>query len=68
MLNESAELQNLKQVVEHENTDFFGFVAVLIVEGQSEIEGKTKITDLLAIDLAERGIKIISIEGQRKHY
>jgi hypothetical protein len=68
MLNESAELQNLKQVVEHENTDFFGFVAVLIVEGQSEIDAKTNIGDSLTINLAERGIKLISMEGQRKHY
>lgn len=48
----------------YENTHFFGFNAVLIVEGQSEIEAETIMTDALAIDLPERGIKIISIEGR----
>jgi len=62
------ELQNLKQMMEHENTDFFGFNAVLIVEGQSEIDAKTNLGDSLTINLAERGIKLISMEGQRKHY
>jgi predicted ATPase len=62
-LNEPMELQNLKQVMGHENTDFFGFNAVLIVEGQSEIEAMTIMSKALAIDLVERGIKIITIGG-----
>jgi predicted ATP-dependent endonuclease of OLD family len=62
-LNEPIELQNLKQVMGHENTYFFGFNAVLIVEGQSEIEAMTIMGRTLDIDLVEIGIKIISIGG-----
>lgn len=62
-LNEPTELQNLKQVMGHENTDFFGFNAVLIVEGQSEIEAMTIMSRTLDIDLVEIGIKMISIGG-----
>jgi ABC-type cobalamin/Fe3+-siderophores transport system ATPase subunit len=62
-LIEPSELQDLKQAMGHENTDLFGFNAVLIVEGQSEIEAMTLMSKALCIDLVERGIRIISIGG-----
>jgi ABC-type cobalamin/Fe3+-siderophores transport system ATPase subunit len=62
-LIEPSELQDLKQVMGHENTDLFGFNVVLIVEGQSEIEAMTLMSRALGIDLVERGIRIISIGG-----
>lgn len=47
----------------HENTDFFEFNVVLVVEGQSEVKAMTIMTNVLAIDIVERGIKIISVGG-----
>jgi hypothetical protein len=47
----------------HENTDFFEFNVVLVVEGQSEVKAMAIMTDVLAIDIVERGIKIITVGG-----
>jgi hypothetical protein len=35
----------------HENTNFFGFNVVLVVEGQSEVEAMTIMSNALAIDI-----------------
>jgi hypothetical protein len=48
----------------HEITDF-EFNVVLVVEGQSEVEAMTIMTNAPAIDIVERGIKIISVGGTR---
>ena len=47
----------------HENTDFFEFYVVLVVKGRFEVKAMAIMTNVLAIDILERGIKIISVGG-----
>ena len=44
--------------------DFFGLNADLIVEGHPEIEVMTITSDVLATDLAERGITLIRLKAE----
>lgn len=60
-LIEPTELRMLKQALGHENTDLFGFNAVLIVEGDTEEKCLPLLAPALGLDLVKLGIRIVNI-------
>lgn len=62
-LKEAPELRELKQALGHENTDLFGFNALLIVEGPTEARAFPKFASALDINLVRAGIKLMNIGG-----
>lgn len=62
-LSESSEMFLLKQMLGHENTDLFGFNAVVIIEGESEERALPIIAKSMNIDFARTGIKLINLKG-----
>jgi putative ATP-dependent endonuclease of the OLD family len=62
-LQEPAELRQIKQALGHENTDLFGYNAVLIVEGDTEEKCLPLLAQGLDLDLVRLGIRVINIGG-----
>lgn len=62
-LTEQRGMRYLKYALGHQNTDLFGFNAVLIIEGQTEEKALPILAESLSIDFVKLGIKIIDVEG-----
>lgn len=62
-LGEPEELRFLKQALGHENTDLFGFNAVLIVEGEAEEKALPLLAAANEMDLVRLGVRVINIGG-----
>ncbi len=62
-LKEGPELKELKQALGHENSDIFGYNAILILEGPTETAALPKLTKPIEMNLLELGIKIMNIGG-----
>jgi predicted ATP-dependent endonuclease of OLD family len=62
-LTERHELHYLKYALGHQNTDLFGFNAVLLVEGGTEEKALPILAESLSIDFIKLGIKVINVEG-----
>src|SRR5437773_6985770 len=65
-LLESPELHDLKRLLGHENSDLFGFNAVLVIEGDTELSSLPIIAESIGLDFARSGIKLINIRGAGK--
>ena len=66
LLTEGSELKHLKVVLGHENTDLFGYNAVLVVEGETEETAIPILARARDFDLIRRGVRIINIRGKGK--
>ena len=66
LLTEGSELKHLKEVLGHENTDLFGYNAVLVVEGETEETAIPILARARGLDLTRQGVRIINIRGKGK--
>lgn len=65
-LRESPELHDLKRILGHENSDLFGFNAVLVIEGDTEESALPILAESIGLDFARSGIKLVNIRGAGK--
>jgi len=66
LLTEGSELKHLKEVLGHENTDLFGYNAVLVVEGETEETAIPILARARGLDLTRQGVRIINIRGRAR--
>jgi AAA15 family ATPase/GTPase len=59
----SNEMNEIKSVLGHVNTDLFGYNAVLFVEGHSESKTIPLLASNLGVDIVNDGIRIVDSEG-----
>ena len=65
-LLDSPGLLDLKHALGHENSDLFGFVALLIVEGDTEESALPILAEDIGLDFVRSGIKLVNIRGAGK--
>jgi predicted ATP-dependent endonuclease of OLD family len=57
------DMNEIKSILGHVNTDLFGYNAVLFVEGDSEFKTIPLLASNLSIDIVNDGIRIVDSEG-----
>lgn len=66
LLRRAPEFDDVRRALGHENTDLYGYRALLIVEGQTEYVAIPIIAASLGLDFAARGIRFVNLQGADK--